>query len=562
MSGLVIRSVRWPYEPLRNVVTGAPRPLCTWSIPRSPQETPLVLSAAAGASTVFVGANGSGKSAMGLWLQRSSGGASTNRMIAHRQLWMASAGPDITASQRDEQTTYRANWDLQDDSRWLDHSAQTRTSLVLFDLIAAHNERNGRVAQLVDDGRPTDEIQKTVELAPLVRLNRILDRSGLAVQVELTRTGSLDAVHVAGARYPISQMSDGEKSALLLTAEVLMAESDSVQIIDEPERHMHRSISAPLAEAIFNERPDCHFALLTHDLDLAYSLVQEGAAAVSLNGCSWRNGKTVGWDAELIPNDDALPNTVRAAILGGKRRVLFVEGTPTSIDFKLLRLLLPEWTLKPIGGCEEVTRAVKGLQASADYNWVEAAGVVDRDHLSNEDCEKLRQRGVFPLGVHEIENLYYTRPMLERLAETQAPIVEQDSDELLASARCKALESLGEPAILDHLASIVATAQTRRRLNEAAPQRAEVMSGDDQLDIRIDNPFKVARQQLEQFVRDEDLDAFVKCYPIRDTPFQQRVATELGFRNPRHLQNAARRQLTIDQELLAALRHLAGPLPT
>ena len=444
--------------------------LCTWKIPRSPQEMQLVLSAAAGASTVFVGANGSGKSAMGLWLQRNSGGVTTNRLIAHRQLWLASAGPDITASQRDQQFRNRASWDLQDDSRWLDHSARNRVSLVLFDLMAAHNKRNDRVARLVDDDRLPDEIRKAVEPSPIVRLNTILDRCGLAVRVELTETGTLDAVHRTGVRYPISQMSDGEKSALLLAAEILMAKPNSVQIIDEPERHMHRSISAPLVEAVVNERTDCHFAVLTHDLDLAYSLVQEGATAVSLNDCSWNNGTAFAWDAELIPHDDALPHTVRAAILGGKRRLLFIEGTPTSIDFKLLRLLLPEWTLKPIGGNEEVIRAVKGLQASADYNWVDSAGVVDRDHLSNDDCEKLRQHGVFPLGVHEVENLYYTRPMLERLAETQAPIVEQDADELLSSARCKALESLGEPAILDHLASTVATAQMRRRLNEAAPQ--------------------------------------------------------------------------------------------
>ena len=500
--------------------TEVPPPLCTWDIPRYPQEQRLELSAAAGASTVFVGANGSGKSALGLWLQRNSTGVSTSRLIAHRQLWLESAGPDITASSRQQQTTYRASLDARDDSRWFDHLAKTRTSLVLFDLIAAHNKRNDRVARLVDCGLPTDEIRKTVEPSPIARLNTILERAGLAVQVELTDTGSLDAVHAAGAHYPISEMSDGEKSALLLAAEVLMAERDSVQIIDEPERHMHRSISAPLVEAVVNERPDCHFAVLTHDLDLAYSLVQEGAAAVSLSNCSWNNGKTVAWDAELVPHDDALPNTVRAAILGGKRRVLFIEGTPTSIDFKLLRLLLPEWPLKPIGGCDEVTRAVKGLQASTDYNWIEAAGVVDRDQRSKDECEKLRQHGVFPLGVHEIENLYYTRPMLQRLAETQAPTLERDPDELLASARHAAFASLTEPASLDHVAGVVATAQIRHRLNEAAPTRTQVISEEDLLDIQVDNPFKAARQQLEQLVTDEDLDTIVKRYPIRDTPLQ------------------------------------------
>jgi len=290
-------------------------------------------------------------------------------------------------------------------------------------------------------------------------------------------------------------------------------------------------------------------------------MVQEGAAATSLNHCSWQNRQTVAWDAELIPQDDKLPNAVRAAILGGKRRVLFIEGTSTSVDFRLLRLLVPEWTLKPIGGCEEVTRAVKGLRAISDYNWIEATGIVDRDNLSDDECEKLRQHGVFPLGVHEVENLYYTKPVLQRLAEAQARILERDPYELLAAALQKALAALSAPATRDRLAGAVAAAQIRRRLTEAAPSRDQVETGKDLLSIRIDNPFKAARQQLEQFVAAEDLDTIVKRYPIRDTSLQQRVATELGFQKTSHLQSAARHQLTMDTELLTALRRLAGPLP-
>ena len=157
---------------------------------------------------------------------------------------------------------------------------------------------------------------------------------------------------------------------------------------------------------------------------------------------------------------------------------------------------------------------------------------------------------------------YYTRPMLRRLAETQAPILGRDSDELLTSVRHRALAALSEPATLDHLAGLVAEARIRRRLNEAAPTLDQVASGEDSLDIQIDNPFKAARQQLEQLVADQDLDNIVERYPIRNTPLRKRVATELGFREIRHLENAARRQLTTDEELLAALRQLAGPLPT
>ena len=203
---------------------------------------------------------------------------------------------------------------------------------------------------------------------------------------------------------------------------------------------------------------------------------------------------------------------------------------------------------------------MKGLRAISDYNWIEATGIVDRDNLSDDECEKLRQHGVFPLGVHEVENLYYTKPVLQRLAETQARILERDPYELLASARQKAMAALS-PATRDHLAGVVAAAQIRRRLTESAPSRDQVETGKDLLSVPIDNPFKAARQQLEQLVAAEDLDTIVKRYPIRDTPLQQRVATELGFQKTSHLQSAARHQLTMDTELLTALRRLAGPLP-
>jgi len=274
--------------------------------------------------------------------------------------------------------------------------------------MAAHNERNDRVARLVDTGFRTEEIREKVEDSPMVRLNMILRSCGLAVQVELTKAGRLDAIHEKGNRYPISQMSDGEKSALLLAVEVLMAEANSILIIDEPERHMHRSISAPLMEEVASRRPDCHFSVLTHDLDLAYSIVHEGTAAVVLNSCSWANSKAVAWDAELVLSDDQLPKEIRAAILGGKRRVLFIEGTPTSLDLKLLQLLLPQWPLRPIGNSTEVIRAVKGLRASAAYNWIDAVGVADNDQRTDRECDKLREDGFFHQAV--LKSKIFTTP--------------------------------------------------------------------------------------------------------------------------------------------------------
>jgi AAA15 family ATPase/GTPase len=83
----------------------------------------------------------------------------------------------------------------------------------------------------------------------LRQINRVLAHANLEIQIELVTGDSLEAVHARrGARYPITEMSDGEKSALLLAAEILTKEAGTVQVIDEPERHLHRSISAPTHE--------------------------------------------------------------------------------------------------------------------------------------------------------------------------------------------------------------------------------------------------------------------------------------------------------------------------
>lgn len=467
----------------------------------------------------------------------------------------------MTPAARDQEVQYRRDWDLADDSRWLDHNPQNRPNLVLFDLIAGHNARNDRLARLVDEGRSINEIRKT-KPSPITRLNGILRRCDLPVQIELTETGMLDAVRRNGTRYPVSQLSDGERSAMMLAAEVLMAEQRSVQIIDEPERHIHRSISAPLMQAVANERPDCHFAILTHDLDLAYSLVRQGASAVSLSGCSWSGETVTAWDAERLPEDDQMPNVVRQAILGGKRRVLFTEGRPTSVDFELLRLLSPKWMLKPIGGCSEVIRAVKGLRDSADYTWIEAAGVIDRDQRTSDECAALRQDGIFPLGVHEIENLYYSQPILQRLAEAQAPTLGKDPNELWASVRENALASLSSPEDTARLALRVSDAYVRRHLRESAPTKEDIEAGTNPLVMTMENPFKQELRQLGSLLENDDLDEVCRRYPIRDTRLPQQVAVELGFRRVRHLQNAARHHLRTDRALLDQIRQLAGPLPT
>ena len=66
----------------------------------------------------------------------------------------------------------------------------------------------------------------------------------------------------------MAQMSDGERSATIIAANVITAESESVLLIDEPERHLHRSVIEPFLSALFTFRKDCIFVIATHEIAL------------------------------------------------------------------------------------------------------------------------------------------------------------------------------------------------------------------------------------------------------------------------------------------------------
>ena len=49
----------------------------------------------------------------------------------------------------------------------------------------------------------------------------------------------------------MAQMSDGERAAAIIAATVLVADPGTLFLIDEPERHLHRSIIEPFLSALF-----------------------------------------------------------------------------------------------------------------------------------------------------------------------------------------------------------------------------------------------------------------------------------------------------------------------
>lgn len=524
-------------------------PLARWDIPVASGEM-INVEARAGEVLTILGANGSGKSALAAWMSANASSAPLKRVLAQRKLWFQHAGPAISSADRDSYVSNLTHWDRAETSRYVDHADAQRSSIALFDLLGRINHESRRVAALYDSGADRESVDAEVGDRLLHTLNRVLQRAGLHVEIDVTESDNFITQHQSlGVKYPIYLMSDGEKSALLLAADVLTALPGTIIIIDEPERHLHRSISAGLIEAIIAARADCAFAVLTHDLDLASSLSSRPGATFSVLGVEWQEEQAIRWDMHEVPDADGLPETARRAILGGRRRILFIEGSTESLDLALYRVLFPDWLLVPSGGCDLVIRSVTGLRESQEHHWVDAVGLVDGDGRSAEERASLVGRGIHVLPVSEIENLYYETQVLHAVAVRQAMTLGCDPNDLMANAENRALKALGKAETLERLAAKLAKDVVARKLISHMPETV----GSDDIAINISSPYTEILTNLQEHLENKRYDDLVRLLPIRNTSLRNEVAGALGFRSIVDYQRAALVCIASSSVLQAAL---------
>ena len=451
-------------------------------------------------------------------------------------------------------------WKTSQDSRYLDHADGQRPSIVLFDVLAMINAQSQRMVSRYQGGASRKDVESELGVPFLDRLNSILELSGLPVRLRLTEKQTFDAWNVTSStQYPITHMSDGEKSALLLAADVIASPSGRVFIIDEPERHLHRSISARLVDAVIADRPDSHFVVLTHDLDLASTLSKRSGQTFALASCQWDGANVIGWDLENVDSTNQLPESAQLAILGGRRDVLFIEGDEHSLDRRLYELLFPGWALFPAGGSDQVMRAVTGLVGSTEHHWIRARGVVDGDGRDAQERQSLLNRGILPLPVSEVENLYYLDNVIRAVAAVQAKVVDGSAEDMHQQARAAAIEAITAKETLDRFASGLAIAELRRRFVESIPTAVDAHN--DPINISIPSPYGPVRKLLGDLADANDYDGLVALTPVRDTALRARVSSTLGFRTIEAYERAVRVQVRDNDGLAQHLRERIGEIP-
>ncbi len=360
-----------------------------------------------------------------------------------------------------------------------------------------------------------------------------------------------------GSKYSIAELSDGERNALLIAATVLTAKAGEILFIDEPERHLHRSMISPLLTLLFDQRPDCAFVISTHDVSLP--LDSPSAQTLLLRGCTYEGQTVVGWDADIVPSDAVIDDDLKRDILGGRRKLLFVEGTERSLDKPLYSLMFPQVSVVAKSGCRDVEHAVSGIRDAADVHWVQAYGIVDNDRRTRDSINKLEGKGVYAVEAFSVESIYYHPTIQNRLAERQRALTGRDPVSLLNDARRAAINAVA--GHVQRLSERAVESSLREELMKKLPKRQEI-SAAQPIEVTIDVPGAVRQEmgRLQAACDQEDLTLIIARYPIRETQALGEIAARLGFRDTGQYEDAVRKLLIDDPETLAFVRDLYGPL--
>lgn len=406
-------------------------------------------------SVVITGANGSGKTRLGAWLELESSQKNIVRRIsAQKSLSM----PDFSHTSAIEEAECDLKYGYADvkqvmtmPDRWKKNQRWGKKPFTYL-----LNDYDKLMVYLF-----TELFQKTLDHSEgrTAENNSILHKIKTIWEAVLPhRTLIIEAGRIktkisdnSAAPYNASDMSDGERVVFYLIGQCLTTEANSILVIDEPELHLHKSIHSKLWSILEGERNDCIFVYITHDLDFA--------AQKSSSEKIWvksYDGKD--WDWSVLPEFENLPEDLVLEVLGARAPVIFVEGTPNSFDFQLYSLFYKNYLILPKGSCENVIQIVKGLKESGLVNDKKIYGIIDRDRRVDAEIDNLKNYNIFVLNVAEVENLF----ILPEIVQIACEVLEYDHEEKQKKITLKIIESLQKE--LDVQISKRASGEIRHKL--------------------------------------------------------------------------------------------------
>lgn len=370
-------------------------------------------------SVVLIGANGSGKTRIGEWLERTYPQevqriSSLRNLALPRKIKLSSQSASVNQMMygRDE-AQLDHSWLYEYDSDISQHRTIT-SSVSNFEpsiaaLVAKENEANRSISREVTHSSQKQLDQATIDKAqsrPEVRIKSLFSSifPHREIYIHENTIYAIDSRKelTEGTRtqgYNGSELSDGERAALYVIAQVICLPENKIVIVDEPELHLHLSVIKPLWAAIEQERPDCLFIYITHNLEFAEA--HRESDKIWVHGYDGQQ-----WQFDRIEESEELPSALEMEIMGSRKPVIFVEGEYSSLDYQLYSLLYPDYQIQPVGDCQQVIDSVRTYRASGHLHYNNVYGIIDHDRRDANQINELKERGIHVLEVAEVENLF------------------------------------------------------------------------------------------------------------------------------------------------------------
>lgn len=361
---------------------------------------------------VAIGANGSGKSTLSEYLKESFG--KNGQIISAQKLLIIPTFSSMSNLSSTEEKL--RNYQVNHNNFKSTYKAENNDVYSILSVIGGEFKAllNNLLAERIyfrnmycDMKVANPDIPNNV---PLTKLDRVIQIWNSLIQ---HREMYCDGVNIflksdGDNIYQAHLMSDGEKVALYLISHIIQAPKDGFIIIDEPEIYLHKSILNKLWDILENERNDCIFMYLTHDVDFAST--RYSAKKLWIKSFKYPNT----WDIEKIPDDSNLPENLLLELLGSRKNILFCEGEVGKIDDAIYNILFPNYTIRPVRFCHSVINYTKAFNMLC-VTTTRAYGIIDSDHNSQARLDSLKTDNVFALYVAEAENLLLDEKFLKLL---------------------------------------------------------------------------------------------------------------------------------------------------
>ncbi|HRE82345.1 MAG TPA: AAA family ATPase [Opitutaceae bacterium] len=512
-----------------------------------------------GEALFVLGPNGSGKSRL-LHRWFAAHAHQAERISAHRYGLFEERGIDLTSASRASTGEQTKKYDVARASLWHDHWPTQRMAVALFDLVASENQRSRTVAEAVDNDDNTQVETAKATKSPLKTLNRLLRISNLRFTVSIVSNDNIVAISEKGIAYPLAQLSDGERNAIFITAKVLTAKDGTLLLIDEPERHLHRSIISPLLTALFAEKSQCAFVISTHEVMLPIDNADKKVLLV--RSCETNtDGEVITWDTDFvtstIPDEDLLRK-----ILGSRRKVLFTEGDDKkSIDVPLYSILFPDVSVIAKGSCRGVENAVIGIRSASQVHWVSAFGIIDSDGRSPADITLFEEKKIYAVPAYSIESIYYHPDVQAIVAKAKEKSLGGSAVAMLEKAKQDTLKELQRHKV--RMCERVAEKVIRDQILNNLPGQPEIVSRKAvSINVDIEQHVQAEIQKYDTLMKLGDVGLLIVRYPVRETGVLNVIASALEFTSTQKYQSAVITVLGDDKGALDRVRTMFGRLYT